>query len=589
MPLQRKILITYLIMVLLPLTVLFTLVTRNQLKEAEANYGLLFNQANESINNRLTSVINGIETSSSMYIADRSVVDALEHDFYAHTSEYTTVLREMRQNTLSVKINPYLSSITYISTSGASFSGAGYNEGYLKHLAAFTNDMENSGVNHTITPIYDTVINKQDVQTITYIYALKNGLSFKKVGYAYLNLDLASLRPNFEVLTGNNEVCTFAFQDDKILYKGSNINAEILEELKRELPKYSDEIKEQGSLTFRLQTSGGELFCSAMYNNVLDVIILNYVPARQILNQIASSVKLYFIIVIMMMAVFFGVSFLLSLYMTKPIRVLQKGMEQVEKGYLLPITEEVGRQDDMGDLIKGFNQMVERLNVSLIREYEAKDLQRKAQINMLQSQINPHFLYNVLNVISSIAVINDVPEISELSENLGDMFRYNTNDQRTVTLEEEINQVHRYLEIQKMCMGVQVELIYDIDTEAFKGKIIKFLLQPLIENSLIHGFAEEREGIIIVKGKVAGNELMLEVEDNGQGIPKDRLEYLLEQCEKPVAIYTGSSKWKNIGMFNVNFRLKAFYGEEYGINVVSKEGSGTKITMRIPLNTEEGL
>lgn len=207
----------------------------------------------------------------------------------------------------------------------------------------------------------------------------------------------------------------------------------------------------------------------ATYNEALDLTIVSMAAGRVLKLHMMQGMASYVIIVVIMTAVFIGVSILLSVKLTRPIRVLEEGMHQVENGKLVPITQELNRQDDLGRLILGFNNMTARLKESILREYESKNLQKKAQIMMLESQINPHFLYNTLNVINSIAILEDVPEISELATGLGDMFRYNISGGSLVTVMDEITQIERYANIQKLCMAGRIETVFDVPEEV-RGK-----------------------------------------------------------------------------------------------------------------------
>lgn len=341
-----------------------------------------------------------------------------------------------------------------------------------------------------------------------------------------------------------------------------------------------------GDALFTVKAGGESYLCAAAWNQAMGLNIVNYAPMEIVNAQAFSGLMLYVISIVLLLVVFAGVSVILSIVMTKPIRILQSGMKAVEEGGLKPITEQADRQDDMGELIRGFNHMVSELKDSILREYESRDLQRKAQIKMLESQINPHFLYNVLNLISSIALLEDVPQISDIATDLAGLFRYSVSGGSTVTLREELAQVRRYIAIQCLCMAGELKVEYQTDDTAEECQVLKFLLQPLVENCFIHGFGRRGSGgALTIAARLEGGELLITVRDDGAGIPPERLDELQRLCREPQVLYEKGHD--GIGMLNVNFRLMAFYGKEHGLNIQSRPGGGTTLSMQIPVSLEK--
>lgn len=205
---------------------------------------------------------------------------------------------------------------------------------------------------------------------------------------------------------------------------------------------------------------------------------------------------------------------------------------------------------------------------------------------MLESQINPHFLYNVLNLISSIALLEDVPQISDIATDLAGLFRYSVSGGSTVTLREELAQVRRYIAIQCLCMAGELKVEYQTDDTAEECQVLKFLLQPLVENCFIHGFGRRGSGgALTIAARLEGGELLITVRDDGAGIPPERLDELQRLCREPQVLYEKGHD--GIGMLNVNFRLMAFYGKEHGLNIQSRPGGGTTLSMQIPVSLEK--
>ena len=148
---------------------------------------------------------------------------------------------------------------------------------------------------------------------------------------------------------------------------------------------------------------------------------------------------------------------------------------------------------------------------------------------------------------------------------------------------DEITQIERYANIQKLCMAGRIETVFDVPEEVRGKKILKFLLQPLFENCFEHGFSQDkRDGRIGIRASSEEGVVTLTVEDNGAGMSETRLKQLTEKCREQGSLCLEKEETDSIGLLNVNFRLKNYYGEEYGLILESEVGRGTKITIRIP-------
>lgn len=582
--LQRRILLSF-ILFLVILSVVFGLFIARTARNGQDYYGGVLRQANSLIDDKLTTIIEDLRYTSAMYLVNTDILTYVENDFYMGKSQYVEVLRELKTNTLAVKVNPNLSSVTYLTLSGQVYSGAGYNEQYLQNLGRVAAEMEEKGVKYIITPVYETTINQQRMTTVTYAFRMSSPYNFKTVGYGFINIDMKRLAQSFQVLTIGETTAAMAVQDGRPVLDLSDSESEVGQAIVDAVTGRQEQTM-AGDALFTVKAGGESYLCAAAWNQAMGLNIVNYAPMEIVNAQAFSGLMLYVISIVMLLVVFAGVSVILSIVMTKPIRILQSGMKAVEEGGLKPITEQADRQDDMGELIRGFNHMVSELKDSILREYESRDLQRKAQIKMLESQINPHFLYNVLNLISSIALLEDVPQISDIATDLADLFRYSVSGGSTVTLREELAQVRRYIAIQRLCMAGELKVEYQTDDTAEECQVLKFLLQPLVENCFIHGFGRRGSGgALTIAARLEGGELLITVRDDGAGIPPERLDELQRLCREPQVLYEKGHD--GIGMLNVNFRLMAFYGKEHGLNIQSRPGGGTTLSMQIPVSLEK--
>ena len=219
---------------------------------------------------------------------------------------------------------------------------------------------------------------------------------------------------------------------------------------------------------------------------------------------------------------------------------------------------------------------------------EVQKQKRKAELRALQAQINPHFLYNTLNAITWQAADQGAEEISILSNSLGKFFRISlSKGAEIITLREEIEHVSSYLDIQRIRYHSKLNYKIDVGVQWLDLRVIKLILQPLAENSIYHGIKEKQgSGLIRIYEEPCEEEnekiLRLIVWDNGAGIPKDKLNVLNETLKKGE-----TDRLEGYGIYNVNERIRLFYGENYGLQFESVEGQWTKAMLTLPIRDGE--
>ena len=269
---------------------------------------------------------------------------------------------------------------------------------------------------------------------------------------------------------------------------------------------------------------------------------------------------------------------------TRPIKELSKVTEQVAKGDF-STRAKVESQDEVAVLADSVNGMTESLEalVSKIKEDERK--MRKADLRLLQEQINPHFLYNTLDTIVWLIEGNDSDKAVNMVMSLSEFFRLVlSKGKEYITIQEEELHIKSYLEIQQVRYRDILDYEIDIAPELYQYKILKLTLQPLVENSLYHGIKYKRaKGKIWIMGEMKRGELpekdqiLLCVQDNGVGMDEEELNRLREEISKPC-----KETEKGFGLANVNERIRMNFGMEYGMTIESEKGGGTKVSIVIP-------
>lgn len=280
---------------------------------------------------------------------------------------------------------------------------------------------------------------------------------------------------------------------------------------------------------------------------------------------------------ILMIIAFIFVSYQ-SKAITLPLRRLSQTVDEVANGNLNIYLAPYG-MDEVGHLTMNFNNMVLKMKTLLNQTFFAEKKKREYEMQALQAQINPHFLYNSLSLINWKAIEANEKDISKITLALSKFYRTALNKGNNVLpLEDEISNVKSYLDIQLMMHDYEFDVEMDIDERMYYYDTPNLILQPLIENAIDHGvdLKTEGRGKIIIRGWSEGETMYLSVEDNGVGMEEEVAKTIITQ------------KSKGYGVRNVNERIKLIYGQEYGLAIKSKVGEGTTITVKLPIVIRKG-
>ncbi len=236
-------------------------------------------------------------------------------------------------------------------------------------------------------------------------------------------------------------------------------------------------------------------------------------------------------------------------------------------------------QDELTIIETSFNQMLRTARESVRKEKEALKRSKEADFDILQEQINPHFLYNCLDSINWLAIKYQATEISAMVTILGRFFRLGlSRGNQIIPLYDELEHVRLYLEIMKKRFDGQIDTVFDVDVDAKALLTLKFILQPLVENAIAHGISNrpDQTGCIRISCHEAQGDLFISVTDNGIGMTGDKVEELTRSLEK-------DSKSRGFGLYNVNQRIRLHFGEAYGVDISSVYLESTTVTLRLPV------
>ncbi|RCW42239.1 cache domain-containing sensor histidine kinase [Paenibacillus prosopidis] len=308
--------------------------------------------------------------------------------------------------------------------------------------------------------------------------------------------------------------------------------------------------------------------------------LVGMAPAQQLVKD-SREIRLYtFYLATLFTVVAVILAWIIARQMHHPVQILLRSMRKAKEGdFETQIVNH--RKDEFGILFDSFNIMVSRIK-SLINElYVQRLLKKENQLKMLASQINAHFIYNTLDSIHWISRIHKVHDISTMIFGLSNYLRISLSDGRDkVTVREAVSLVESYLSVQKVRYQDKFEVNLEVDRELLDYEVLKFVFQPLVENAIYHGIESKRgKGRLDIRWIQKGGLLCFEVIDDGVGISPEKLRQIEEALES-----NDFTREENFALKNINSQIQLAYGEQYGLDLKSEWGDGTKVTLILPLS-----
>jgi two-component system sensor histidine kinase YesM len=359
----------------------------------------------------------------------------------------------------------------------------------------------------------------------------------------------------------------------------------------------SDDLYQHGYLT--IIDDGGATIYSSVPNSTmlaesiaanLDKLQFDYKLTKTnwtitfIVDKVYAQSDLYVVrglMVIVIMLSFVAVLIVANHFtkrITDPLYDMMNQMEKMENGEL-KVNIAIDNDDEIGMVAKKFNKMAEKLREYIERYYIMDIKEQEAELTALRAQINPHYLYNTLEVIRMNAVDEDAETTAGMIENLSRQMQYTLDSSPVVLLRQELDFINDYIKLINIRYNGKIELDTNVGTLG-DSLILKLSIQPLIENAYKYGLKPNGgTGMIQVLAEEEAGNLVISVLDNGEGMTKERL----QEVQELLKASPEDKHYKNIGLKNVNDRLRTRYGEEYGLQITSQEKTGTVVTMKLPL------
>ncbi|PKM58261.1 MAG: hypothetical protein CVU98_01920 [Firmicutes bacterium HGW-Firmicutes-3] len=300
-------------------------------------------------------------------------------------------------------------------------------------------------------------------------------------------------------------------------------------------------------------------------------------------NELKEKTNLMRDLVVTLIIISILASILISIYLgynlTKALNIMRNYMIQFGSGCFDLRIHEQFNTEEMQTLSNGFNEMADRIQRLIHEAYDLEAKQKDAHIEALQARINPHFLYNSLQLISSLAILKRTDDIQIAIGSMANLYEYVLyENSQNVTVEQELTHINDYLCLQKLRLNNTLKFKFNIDSNILVFKIMKLSIQPIVENCINHAFltSGKKTKYIYISGVKIGSKLLFEISDNGIGIDRDELNKLLNRLK------TGLATENSIGLVNVQQRIQLRYGKDYGISIRTRVGHYTKVVIELP-------
>lgn len=333
--------------------------------------------------------------------------------------------------------------------------------------------------------------------------------------------------------------------------------------------------------------SRGNYVYNSVYNQHQNIYFLNRIPkdsinqeAKTICNKIVQVMSVTFLVMVIM-------AFIGTHHFSQRFQSIEKVIRRAAEGKFTGYEKEKKVNDEIGYVYGELLSMCASLNRYIEWEYIYRLHQKEMELYTLQAQINPHFLYNTLEAIRMNLYVKGDKEASQMVYMLSEMFRNIMKKGPVVTLKEEFGYVKSYLELHRLRLGERMKYEFVVAEEVYHYATVKYILQPIIENVVIHGIqdmaTEEEPAMVRIWAWKDGEDIFMGVEDNGVGIPVEKLEEIQKKLEGEKMFH------ESIGIYNVNNRLRIVYGNNYRLKIASEEGKGTAVTLKLRAMTKKEL
>ncbi|ROR27206.1 two-component system sensor histidine kinase YesM [Mobilisporobacter senegalensis] len=572
---RTRIILVYISVLILSIILTFGVFTIINEKKVEQEVGEAAMQTVNALKGNLSFIFENVSQFSDLIYFDKNVQKALTK--IKSDSIDPAVHQTMQKSLVNMLLSgDYISSVFVFDSFNNYYSSYKTGPIFVNKEKVNQTDwyrkMKNAGGDVLFIHQSEEVLSfptKKDKNYISLVREISDVDTYEPLAALMINVDEITIQNYFDEVGKkyNSQFC-IVDSNNRYIIKPSGY--------KKEMDQYILDGKYSKKGYHMVASSSNKMIVARQDLGIEDWKLVGAIPLSSNTFSVGKYFSSWIILIIILNLIFiFACSVVLTKLIFNPLNKVQKHMKLVEDGRLIKLSIDTEHPDEINDLKKVFNQMIVSI-IELISKVKAEEkIIAKNELDIIQAQINPHFLYNTLDAVSALALIEDHKNCLKMTQALGNFYRNSLNSgQDLITVKDEIACIESYITILNIRYDNKIIMKYDIEERIKEYKILKLILQPIIENAAHHGIRDKKgKGKIGVKGYQDEDEIIFIVTDDGSGMTDDRVEEILEgktQKEK-----------SGFGLYSSIQRISLFYDIKKPLTITSEIGSGTEITIRV--------
>jgi two-component system sensor histidine kinase YesM len=571
--------ITVIIVTILIEIIIYAVAVNMQLKDAKSFDSQMVNQISNSLDNMIVSfkrVLNYVSM-------NRDLQELLKIDYQSGVDEYQLYALNNKLQSIAVEQTIFVNEIDSLYLYDKKALRV-YFKRYYKH-----NEEEK------YYPVPDdkyfaqngSITWRVDGKTVAFNRIIKDLDSQKNIGYLTVTMHKNYIQEKINAIRSNqNRFIIITDEFDNVIVHNYEEGEENLSKILKSIKNFK-EYKNQQSKESSIQDieSIGKSLVTTYQSDFSRWKIISFIAISELTKGPAVMARWIYYVGISGLIIGVIISLISSNRLVKPVNLLTYLMDEVEKENF-DVRIKINSNDELGRLGTSFNNMVEKINNLISKVYQEEIKLKNAEIKALQAQINPHFLYNTLDCINWLAEFGKTNDIRCVTIALANLMKASANNKKKmIAVANELENIKAYLSIYKISLQDKFQYYIDVDEKILELYIPKLILQPLVENAIIHGLKKKiGQGNLHIKGFFENDQIIFQVFDDGVGISPGKRESIFTEANEENKSVQGTGS----GLQNVRDRIKLIYGEQYGIHIESSEGIGTMVEINMPVQTREG-
>ncbi|KQX46702.1 cache domain-containing sensor histidine kinase [Paenibacillus sp. Root444D2] len=575
---KNRLIISFILLSIIPLFTTTLIAYTQSSKAINTKIGTYSLQILDQVRDEIKRENRKLEYLSDQVMMNSLVQANLQHATKLDPQSVMDTYYEVNQSFNGRKLLDHIKSMQIYNSSKELVYDLGYDKLRSEDIEPLTRMIEA----HKGNDIWTHVVTQNGVDCIVLAREIHSGSNWlESIGYVFIAIkesfysrdiyedvnmgegaDLFMIDPQGSVLSSRNSQMPIGHRMDQ--------SDELLETIV--------ENEKKGKRAFSSTWNHNGTLIAYSYDSSARWYLVSTIPSSY-LNKETRAIVPYMLIVTAICLLFsLLLTFVISGSISNPLQRLTLSMKQLASGNLQASNED-SSHDEIGFLSNRFNTMVLQISDLVEQTKNEQIKKREFELQMLQAQINPHFLFNTLNSLKWTAMLNQATSVSDGLGALAELLRNTIVDTKEmISLRSELTNIDNYIVIQRLRYGATFEVEHRIDEGLLEIGILKFILQPIVENAIIHGLEESADNnkIVITAIRLEGH-IQISIMDNGKGMEPQKAHHLLDSANK------AKQRLSNIGISNVNERIKLHFGDEYGITIQSEVGVGTTVSLIMPL------